>query len=344
MTAPETPRHALIFGASGLIGRHLILTLAESGAKVTAAVRTVESGARVQRWLGTHGLTRAVDIALVDFDAPEILPGGAAAFADVTEIHNCAGSFRFGMPAEEARSANVGIVEKLIDFAAELRHLQRLVHISGYRVGGQDPAAVPWSDEHRAAVYAKLGGYEASKVESDAIFQARCIERGIPWTVVNPATVIGDSLTGESDQHIGIATTIEQMWQGTATALPAGDSTFVPVLTVDYLAAFMAAAAVDPDAVSRSYWVLDDATPPLAEPRPNRRPSPSSPRIDIRRSPPSPLRRGTASRCPMCGSRSNDGSTTWPRIASAPPRPQIAGSSTEAECARLSSEHRDRAG
>lgn len=265
MTAPETPRHALIFGASGLIGRHLILTLAESGAKVTAAVRTVESGARVQRWLGTHGLTRAVEIALVDFDAPEILPGGAAAFADVTEIHNCAGSFRFGMPAEEARSANVGIVEKLIDFAAELRHLQRLVHISGYRVGGQDPAAVPWSDEHRAAVYAKLGGYEASKVESDAIFQARCIERGIPWTVVNPATVIGDSLTGESDQHIGIATTIEQMWQGTATALPAGDSTFVPVLTVDYLAAFMAAAAVDPDAVSRSYWVLDDATPPLAE-------------------------------------------------------------------------------
>lgn len=265
MKTHRTSRHALIFGASGLIGRHLVMTLAEAGANVTAVVRTVESGARVMRWFRTHGLAQPVNVAIVDFDAPEILVGGTAAFADVTEIHNCAGSFRFGMPAEEARSANVGIVEKLIDFASDLPQLQRLVHISGYRVGGQNPAAVPWSDEHRAAVYAELGGYEASKVESDAIFQARAAERGVPWTIINPATVIGDSATGESDQHIGIATTIEQMWRGTASALPAGKSTFVPVLTVDYMANFMAAAAVDPHAAGKAYWILDDATPPLAD-------------------------------------------------------------------------------
>jgi uncharacterized protein YbjT (DUF2867 family) len=50
MTASAAPRHALVFGASGLVGRHLILTLAESGAAVTAAVRSAESGARVERW------------------------------------------------------------------------------------------------------------------------------------------------------------------------------------------------------------------------------------------------------------------------------------------------------
>lgn len=216
-------------------------------------------------WLRARGMAHPIDIAIVDFEAPQLLEGGAAAFADVTEIYNCAGSFRFGMPAEEARSANVGIVEKLIDFAADLPTLQRLVHISGYRVGGQDPATVPWSEEHRTMVYAELGGYEASKVESDAIFQALAVERGIPWTIVNPATVIGDSVTGESDQHIGIANTIEQMWHGTATALPAGKDTFVPVLTVDYMAAFMAAAAIDPDAAGNSYWILDDATPPLGD-------------------------------------------------------------------------------
>lgn len=261
----STPRHALVFGASGLIGRHLVMTLAKSGAKVTAAVRTAESGTRVMHWLRTRGLTQAVTIAIVDFDAPEILEGGSAAFADITEIHNCAGSFRFGMTAEEARAANVGIVEKLIDFASDLPELGRLLHISGYRVGGQDPASVPWSHEHRAAVYAELGAYEASKVESDAVFQARATERGVPWTIVNPATVIGDSATGESEQHIGIATTIELMWRGTAPALPSGKSTFVPVLTVDYMAAFMAAAAIDPEAAGRAYWILDDATPPLEE-------------------------------------------------------------------------------
>lgn len=265
MTSHEDARHALVFGASGLVGRHLILTLAKAGANVTAAVRSAESGARIERWLREHGLARGISTTIVDFDAPEIVEGGASAFSSVTEIHNCAGSYRFGMTAQEARSANVGIVEKVIDFAASLPSLQRVVHISGYRVGGQDPATIPWSDDHRAAIYKELGAYEASKVESDAIFQARALERGVPWTIVNPSSVIGDSATGESDQFIGLPATIEQIWNGTAAALPGDETTFLPVLTVDYLSAFMAAAAVDPDAVGRAYWVLDDATPPLAD-------------------------------------------------------------------------------
>lgn len=265
MTASEDTRHALVFGASGLIGRHLILALAEAGANITAAVRTADSGARVLQWLRERGLTSEVSTTIIDFNALEIVTGGASEFTHVTEIHNCAGAYRFGMTEAEARRANVSIVEKLIDFAAKLPRLQRVVHISGYRVGGQDPESVPWSHEYRAAVYRKLGAYEASKVESDAIFQAMALEHGVPWTIVNPSSVIGDSATGESDQHIGLADTIEQIWNGTATALPGGENTFLPVVTVDYLAAFMAAAAVDPDAVDRAYWVLDDATPPLAE-------------------------------------------------------------------------------
>ncbi|MCI0156492.1 alpha/beta fold hydrolase [Leifsonia shinshuensis] len=265
MTPDEGSRHALVFGASGLVGRHLVLTLAAAGAKVTAAVRNAESGARVERWVEEHGLSRRIGTTIVDFDAPEILAGGPAAFASITEIHNCAGSYRFGMTAHEARGANVGIVEKLIDFAAGLPRLQRVVHVSGYRVGGQDPTSVPWSADQRAAIYDELGAYEASKVESDAIFQARALARGVPWTIVNPSSVIGDSTTGESDQLIGLATTIEQVWDGTAAALPGGGSTFLPVVTVDYLAAFMAAAAVDPASAGVAYWVLDDDTPPLAD-------------------------------------------------------------------------------
>ncbi|MFJ4207850.1 alpha/beta fold hydrolase [Paenarthrobacter sp. NPDC089675] len=265
MTSHEDSRHALVLGASGLVGRHLVLTLAKSGAEVTAAVRSAESGARVERWLKEHGLTHSINTAIVDFEAPEILEGGPSAFSFVTEIHNCAGSYRFGMTAHEARSANVGIVEKLIDFAAHLPKLNRLVHISGYRVGGQDPATVPWPDDYRAGMYRKLGAYEASKVESDAIFQALALDQGLPWTIVNPSSVIGDSVTGESDQLIGLATTIEQLWTGVAAALPGDETTFLPVVTVDYLTAFMVAAAVDPAAAGKAYWVLDDATPPLAD-------------------------------------------------------------------------------
>lgn len=265
MTPHADSRNALVFGASGMVGRHLVLTLAKAGANVTAAVRTAESGARVERWVREHGLERSIRTTIVDFDAPGIVAGGPSTLPFITEIHNCAGTYRFGMTAQEARSANVGIVEKLIDFAKDLPNLQRVVHVSGYRVGGQDPATVPWSDDHRIAVYKELGAYEASKVESDAIFQARALEHGVPWTIVNPSSLIGDSVTGESDQLIGLATTIAQVWEGAVAALPGNGSTFLPVVTVDYLADFMTAAAVDPTAAGKAYWVLDDATPPLAD-------------------------------------------------------------------------------
>ncbi len=264
MTPHAIPRHALVLGASGLVGRHLVLTLARAGVRVTAGVRSIESGELVQEWLAERGLTQRISTTIVDFDAPDVLAGGPADFGHITEIHNCAGSYRFGMTAQEARGVNVGIVEKLLDLAASLPALQRVVHVSGYRVGGQDPATIPWTTEHRTAVYKELGAYEASKVESDAIFQARAQEQGIAWTIVNPSSVIGDSSTGESDQHIGLADTIEQIWDGSIKALPGNDSTFLPVVTVDYLAAFMAAAASDPEAVGRSFWILDDATPALA--------------------------------------------------------------------------------
>jgi len=265
MTPGTPPRQALVFGASGLIGRHLILALLEAGAQVTAAVRNSESAAKLNQWLNQHGETREIATAIVDFDAPEILSGGPAAFSGITEIHNCAGTYRFGMSAQEARRANVGIVEKLMDFAAALPDLQRLVHISGYRVGGQDPSLIPWPRDYRDRLYRKLGAYEASKVESDAIFQALGEERGIPWSIVNPASVIGHSATGESDQYIGLAGTIEQLWEGKTAALPAGNSTFLPVLTVDYMAAFMQAVAIAPEAIGKSYWLLDDATAPLGQ-------------------------------------------------------------------------------
>jgi len=371
MTSYDGSRHALVFGASGLVGRHLILALAETGADVTAAVRSAESGARIERWLREHGLTRSISTTIVDFDAPEIVEGGASAFSSVTEIHNCAGSYRFGMTAQEARSANVGIVEKVIDFAADLPRLQRVVHISGYRVGGQDPATVPWSDDHRAAVYKELGAYEASKVESDAIFQARALERRVPWTIVNPSSVIGDSVTGESDQFVGLPATIEQIWHGTAAALPGDETTFLPVLTVDYLAAFMAAAAVDPDAVGRAYWVLDDATPPLADllTHVGRHIGGKVPRVRmpvgvitrlpqwITKADPETLTfmssdryptgsaiespRDTGSRCPTCSCLSSGGPTTWPRIDSAPHVLTTVDSSMSAVCGRSSSGHPD---
>ncbi|WP_433757779.1 alpha/beta fold hydrolase [Nocardia sp. CA-135398] len=258
-----TARHALVFGATGFIGRNLILTLDQAGVRVTAAVRNRESFGRLAAWLADRGCRTAPAELIVDFDADPIVRGEDSVWSDVTEVYNCAGAYRFGMTKDEARHGNVDSVRSVVSFAARLPQLSRLVYVSGYRVGGQDPSTVPWSPQRVERTHRRLGAYEASKVEGDAVFQAVADELGVPWSIVNPPTVIGPSSTGESDQYLGLAASLKELWQGTVAALPGDSRTFVPVVPVDYLTRFMTLLPTDPSTAGTAYWVLDDDTPAL---------------------------------------------------------------------------------
>ncbi|MDL4822013.1 alpha/beta fold hydrolase [Actinomadura opuntiae] len=258
-------RHALVFGAGGFIGRHLVLALHRQGIAVTVATRSDRSHADLNAWLADHGCRTPPAELRVDFEAENLAQGDASAWADVSEVYNCAGAYRFGMAVEEARRANVDSVTAIASFAARLPRLRRLVHVSGYRVGGQDPATVPWSDDLVRRTYGRLGAYEASKMEADAVFQATADRLGVPWSIVNPSSVIGDAATGESDQQLGLAASLAQLWRGSLAALPGGARTFVPVITVDHLARFMTLLPDDPETARGSFWVLDDRTPPLPD-------------------------------------------------------------------------------
>ncbi|WP_051761541.1 alpha/beta fold hydrolase [Microbispora rosea] len=256
MSAGE--RHALVLGATGFVGRHLVLALGQAGVRVSTANRSRESYRRLARWLAEHGHDEAPADLRVDFTKASPVEGE---LGDVTEVYNCAGAYRFGMTADEARRANVDSVRAVVAFAARLPRLRRLVHVSGYRVGGQDPR--PWSEERRRATYRALGAYEASKVEADAVFRSEAERLGVPWSVVNPASVIGDGVTGEAGQYLGLASTLRDLWQGDLPAVPGNARTFVPVVAVDHLARFMTLLPVDEAAERASYWLLDDETPTL---------------------------------------------------------------------------------
>ncbi|MFJ5955324.1 SDR family oxidoreductase [Paenarthrobacter sp. NPDC092416] len=259
-------RHALVFGATGHIGKWLVRELLLQDVRVTAAVRSEESFTRLASWLRDHDADGRATQALVNFNRDDLgQDPTSSAFSSVTEVHNVAGAFAFGMGAEAAYTANVTSAERVVRFAARLPALTRLVHLSGYRVGGQDPTRVPWDDARRAREYKRLGAYEGSKVESDAVVQAAARSLGVPFTMVNPATVIGDSVRGESGQVLGLATSVVDLFRGKLPALPGNGRTFVPVVAADYLASFMALIPISPDAENASYWVLDDATPPLPD-------------------------------------------------------------------------------
>lgn len=203
---------------------------------------------------------------LVDFDSEDLgLPTESPALDGVSEIHNLAGDFRFGMSADEGYRGNVLSARRIVLLAARLTGTPRLVHVSGYRVGSLGTSTASWSTEVRDVQYARLGAYEASKIEADGVVQATAAEEGVPFTIVNPSTVIGVSATGESDQQVGLAASLRDLWEGRLAALPGDERTFVPVVTVDHVARFMALVPTLPEAADQSYWVLDDETPALPE-------------------------------------------------------------------------------
>lgn len=260
------PRTALVFGATGFIGKWLVKELLDQGASTTAAVRDARSAERLLDWLGNHG-ARANLLNFITVDLGRDGLGidqhrhATGNLATVTDVFNAAGAYSFGMTSEQARSANVDTSRRVVEFASHLPNLIRLVHLSGYRVGGQDPHSAPWSVPRRRAEYSRLGAYEASKKESDAVVQATADQFQVPLTVVNPATVIGHSLTGESDQVLGLATSVRDLIAGRLRAIPGSRATFVPVVTIDYLTRFMTLLPALEETRGMSYWALDDDTP-----------------------------------------------------------------------------------
>jgi nucleoside-diphosphate-sugar epimerase len=264
-TPSPTSRNALVFGATGFIGRWLVKELLQQGVPTNAAVRDIGRSRSLTDWLdGQDADTSLLRFIEVDLSRDGLGVDGGALW-HVSEVYNVAGAYAFGMTADAARAANVDTSRRVVEFASTLPALMRLVHLSGYRVGGQDAASVPWPVAKRKDLYSRLGAYEASKVESDAVVQATAQKLGVPLTVANPATVIGDSVTGESHQILGLATTIRDLVRGKLMAVPGNSATFVPVVTVDYLARFMTLLPTVDATLGQSYWILDDDTPSLPD-------------------------------------------------------------------------------
>ncbi|MGW4407807.1 alpha/beta fold hydrolase [Nonomuraea sp. NPDC004702] len=257
---------AVVFGATGFIGRWTVLHLLEQGRAVTAVVRRADDG--LGRWLRERGVP-GTRLTVVEGDVtagPGLgLSAAVEGAADVRDVFNAAGVYRFGMGREEARAVNVEGALNVLNWAAARPALRRLVHVSGYRVGLDPRPRHPLPEAELAALYRDKGAYEGSKAEGDAAVRVAAARLGVPLTVVNPSSVIGHSLTGEAGQYLGLASLVRDLWAGRLPALPGGARTFVPVVTVDHFARFMAAVPEHDPEPGGLHWVLDPATPDLPD-------------------------------------------------------------------------------
>lgn len=259
--------HAFVTGATGLIGRWLLPELTKRG-EVTAVVRrAAERSTELRAWVAAHGgKADALRIINGDLGAPGLgldERERARIVAQQTDYYALGSVMQFGLDAEIARRTNVGGMAELVNLALSGAP-RRFIHVGGFKIA-ETASNEPYLAERYAPLYRELGAYEASKVEADHLVRDAAARRGLPLVSIHPGGVIGDSRTGETTQFVGFSPLVEALYYGKLPAVPGGARHWLPLVTVDFLAAFIARIAELPESLGASYTLLDDRTPLLID-------------------------------------------------------------------------------
>ncbi|WP_405166038.1 alpha/beta fold hydrolase [Nocardia sp. NBC_01499] len=239
--------HSIVLGAAGFIGRAVVAQLLEQGGSVLAAVRPGGEDRLISALRDVDQTRLSVvscDITATDLGLPADL-----GTADIGDVYNCAARFAFGLGKDDAYAVNVTGALNVLDWAATLPALRRVVHITGYRITVEDS-----NEQHY-----ERGAYGASKFEADPMLRRHAAERGIPLTIANPSSVLGPG------QYVGLASIVDDLWHGSLAAIPGGRETFVPIVDLDYFASFLINLPDQHDTAGRSFTVLDSRTPVLPD-------------------------------------------------------------------------------
>jgi nucleoside-diphosphate-sugar epimerase len=166
----------LVTGASGFLGGHLAETLVAHGEEVFVLVRATSAMPHLSRLR-----VKAVIGDLRDIESLR------RAVAPVSRIFHCAACSTDWAPQETYFAANVTGTENLLEAARSAPKLERFVHVSTTDVYGYP--AVP-CEESAPSVDAGLPYNRTKRLGELAVWKAH-EERGLPVTIVRPATIYG---------------------------------------------------------------------------------------------------------------------------------------------------------
>ena len=263
--SPDT----LVTGATGFLGRWLLIALTRRGRRVVAVVRSAaERAPELLRFVDARGGNGSL-ITCVDGDIGRDDLGLTDSLATVRDVYHLAAAFGFGLDPEHARHINVGGTQRVLCWARRLPQLRRFVYLGGYRATHMPEwlasAMSPLDASVRKRLYAELGAYEGSKYEAHLTVRTLARAHEVPLTIVNPSTVIGDSRTGETTQITGLGETVRDLFRGKLPALAGTAQTFVPLVAVDHVAEVLATVPDNEETIGQELCVLDPSTPLLPD-------------------------------------------------------------------------------
>ncbi len=167
---------ALVTGASGFVGGHLVERLKKEGVDVTAFVRKSSDATLLKEW--------GVSLAYGDLEDKQSIE---EAVQGKTHVFHCGAVVSDWADPELIRKINIDGTQALLDIS--LKHkIEKFIHVSSLAVLGMH-------DHHQTnehAPYEKTGdAYCDTKIEAEKIVQKACKKQGLPTVIVRPGFIYG---------------------------------------------------------------------------------------------------------------------------------------------------------
>ncbi len=191
-------------GATGFLGSHLMASLLNLGYKVIILGRPAKEEPlqerifRLLRWFGIAESVGQLEFVEIDFLKPMLgIPeAGYKKITAITEqIIHCASDTSFSeRKRDNVFKSNVTSLESILEFAADAR-VNFFHYISTSYVSGKNGTICK---ECLSSATEFLNVYEESKALAENIIGAFCGNNKLPFTIIRPSIVYGDSRTGRS--------------------------------------------------------------------------------------------------------------------------------------------------
>lgn len=264
LTSSQT---ALVIGVTGFIGKFLVARLLRDNARVFAICRNInEQSYQLRYWLTQQGIDhQQLSFIQGDITQPDLNLSleDWSTLKEVRYLYNTSALFAWHLTMQQAKEVNVDGLTNLLHSVSKYCHLDRAIHLSGYmltlekhlQAAGINSKHIDGTDWPK--IYGTLGAYEASKIQGHFNWIKQANLLNIPWTVIHPATVIGDEITGEIPANQPISSLIQQIEQRKMTAYPGTPQHSLPLVSVTMLVNAIVHASKDSQTLKQEILIAN---------------------------------------------------------------------------------------